>query len=141
MHWIIVGRTRGFVVADRISQALGQLGERRQPVAAPPSCPRPPSSWYRDSYALSTLQRALHATLEQTPSGRVEIDRCAACHGVWFDAGELAMLAQLGNSEAFALQSPLLPATTQVCPAPATRDAHAGAPAAADQGSHGPAGR
>ncbi len=60
----------------------------------------------------------LHATLEQTPSGRVEIDRCAACHGVWFDAGELAMLAQLGNSEAFALQSPLLAGDDASVPCP-----------------------
>lgn len=50
----------------------------------------------------------LLATLEQTPSGRIEIDRCASCHGVWFDGGELAALAQLGNSEAFALHSPVL---------------------------------
>lgn len=60
----------------------------------------------------------LHATLEQTPGGRVEIDRCASCHGVWFDAGELAMLAQLGNGDAFALQSPLLAGDEASMPCP-----------------------
>ena len=60
----------------------------------------------------------LIATLEQTPSGRIEIDRCASCHGVWFDGGELAALAQLGNSEAFALHSSILvgDAVTMPCP-------------------------
>jgi membrane associated rhomboid family serine protease/Zn-finger nucleic acid-binding protein len=60
----------------------------------------------------------LHATLEQTPGGRVEIDRCASCHGIWFDAGELSMLAQLGNGDAFALQSPLLAGDAASVPCP-----------------------
>lgn len=60
----------------------------------------------------------LTATLEQTPSARVEIDRCASCHGVWFDGGELAALAQLGNSEAFALHSPLLVGEKSSMPCP-----------------------
>lgn len=61
---------------------------------------------------------SLVATLEQTPSGRIEIDRCAGCHGVWFDSGELAALAQLGNSEAFALHSPLLVGDASSMPCP-----------------------
>lgn len=75
----------------------------------------------RDTVAAMLCPRCkapLIATREQTPSGRVEIDRCPSCHGVWFDGGELAALAQLGNSEAFALHSPLLVGdeTSMPCP-------------------------
>src|SRR5262249_741738 len=51
---------------------------------------------------------SLQATLEQTPNGRVEIDVCPNCKGVWFDGGELALLTSVGNSHLFDLHSQLL---------------------------------
>lgn len=60
----------------------------------------------------------MRATLEQGPAGRVEIDHCTRCHGVWFDSGELATLTAIGNREAFDLQSPLLAGDRESEPCP-----------------------
>jgi membrane associated rhomboid family serine protease/Zn-finger nucleic acid-binding protein len=38
---------------------------------------------------------------QQTPSGRIEIDYCPACRGIYFDAGELEALLQLDGDAAF----------------------------------------
>src|SRR5579883_909333 len=50
----------------------------------------------------------LAGAVEQVPAGRVELDYCPQCRGVWFDASELAALLRLGNARAFAGDSPLL---------------------------------
>lgn len=63
-------------------------------------------------------QKPMRATLEQGPSGRVELDVCPLCRGIWFDSGELALLTQVGNSELFDLQSPLLEGDTPTVPCP-----------------------
>src|SRR5579885_4578 len=53
-------------------------------------------------------REALAGAVEQVPAGRVELDYCPQCRGVWFDASELAALLRLGNARAFAGDSPLL---------------------------------
>lgn len=47
---------------------------------------------------------------EQTASGRIELDYCPKCRGVFFDRGELEAVLQLEGSEAFSPESPLLAA-------------------------------
>lgn len=64
----------------------------------------------------------MRASLEQGPNGRVEIDVCPLCRGIWFDGGELATLTQVGNSELFDLQSPLLEGDTPTVPCPRHTD-------------------
>lgn len=62
--------------------------------------------------------KPLTASLEPGPNGRVEIDVCQSCHGVWFDGGELALLTRVGNSEVFDLRSPLFEGDTPSVPCP-----------------------
>lgn len=50
----------------------------------------------------------LKIAMEPTPRGRVELDYCPRCRGVWFDAQELAVVLGVDNLGAFAVGSPLL---------------------------------
>lgn len=50
----------------------------------------------------------LRPTLEQTASGRIELDYCPLCRGVFFDQGELEAVLHVEGTEAFAAQSLLL---------------------------------
>lgn len=45
---------------------------------------------------------------EQTASGRIELDYCPRCRGVFFDQGELEAMLHLEGTDAFAAQSLLL---------------------------------
>lgn len=57
--------------------------------------------------------------VEPTPKGRVELDYCPRCRGVWFDAQELGQVLGVENPGAFSHGSPLLsePRPTQLpCP-------------------------
>lgn len=47
---------------------------------------------------------------EQTASGRIELDYCPRCRGVFFDQGELEAVLRLEGTEAFSPESPLLAA-------------------------------
>lgn len=49
----------------------------------------------------------MQIALEQTARGRIELDYCGRCRGIWFDAQELAALLNLGNLDAFTARSPL----------------------------------
>jgi membrane associated rhomboid family serine protease len=64
----------------------------------------------------------LQATLEPGPAGRLEIDVCATCRGIWFDGGELAQLTRAENSEVFDLHSPLFEGDTPSVPCPRHAD-------------------
>ena len=50
----------------------------------------------------------LRPTTEQTASGRIELDYCPSCRGVFFDQGELEAVLHVEGTEAFAAQSLLL---------------------------------
>ncbi len=40
-----------------------------------------------------------HGTMEETAMGRVVVDRCTECHGIWFDLGEAEQLKGQWMSE------------------------------------------
>lgn len=46
---------------------------------------------------------ALRPALEDTPGGRIEIDYCPSCRGIWFDRGELEALLARTGTESIAL--------------------------------------
>jgi Zn-finger nucleic acid-binding protein len=51
------------------------------------------------------------------PHAGVQLDLCQRCHGLWFDAGELRKVEELGSPS-----SPfLLGAPTEFCPVPDVR--------------------
>ncbi|HRI52591.1 MAG TPA: zf-TFIIB domain-containing protein, partial [Pseudomonadota bacterium] len=50
----------------------------------------------------------LRPTVEQTDSGRIELDYCPLCRGVFFDQGEPEVVLHVEGTEAFAAQSLLL---------------------------------
>lgn len=43
----------------------------------------------------------------------VEVDHCCACHGLWFDAGELDVLVSLGGGDAERLRAALATTPTE----------------------------
>jgi membrane associated rhomboid family serine protease len=63
-------------------------------------------------------QTRLDAAAEATPTGRVQVDYCPVCRGIWLDAGELAAPMRAGSSDAFASSSPLLGAGDVSGPCP-----------------------
>lgn len=56
--------------------------------------------------------RALRPALEDTPSGRIEVDYCPGCRGIWFDRGELEALLSRVQSSSFSLHLGNLAAST-----------------------------
>jgi membrane associated rhomboid family serine protease/Zn-finger nucleic acid-binding protein len=59
--------------------------------------------------------RPLRPALEDTPSGRVEVDYCPVCRGIWFDHGELEALLSRVQSGALAF-SDTAAETLRRCP-------------------------
>ena len=49
-------------------------------------------------------------SMEPVTFGDIEVDRCTACHGMWFDALEKEHLAHLKGSEVIDLGTPTLDA-------------------------------
>lgn len=49
----------------------------------------------------------MRSALESTPSGRIEIDYCPACRGIWFDGGELEALLKQPRGNVLDFDSPL----------------------------------
>ena len=75
------------------------------------------AEWLKEQRALLDAQRAekardmtcprCGATLTHRPYHGVTLDACPSCHGVWLDAGELAMLAHEPERELLRIASEL----------------------------------
>ena len=75
------------------------------------------AEWLREQRAALDAQRAAKAkemtcprcgaALQQRQFRDVSLDACGSCHGVWLDAGELAMLAHEPERELLRLASAL----------------------------------